>query len=185
MLKEINKFIVRRVFSPQPGQPLADLAQNFAAGEAGFRRKRLRSGAWTFTQGMHCAEKFDGGIDLVVAEIDNVVTIDPAQQCITALIVYRDDPRHHADMMMFQKAESPHFCRKSVARIVVARWILLQCENAGAALHSPDAAVTPPADDRAKLDGAADKGPRDFGRLCQAFIKGAQKSGPRCLATSR
>ena len=134
---------------------------------------------------MNCAEKFDGGIDLVVADIDDVVTIDPAQQRITALIVYRDDPRHHANVMMFQKAQGPNFGRKSVARIVVARWILLQCENAGAALHSPDAAVTPTAEDRAKLDGAADKGPRHFGRLCQAFINGAQKSGPRFLATSR
>jgi hypothetical protein len=161
------------------------LAQNFPAGQAGFRRKRLRGRAWAFAQRMHRSEKPDGRIDVAVADTDNVATIDPAEQRITALIIYTNNARDDIDVTALEKAERTDFGRKSVARIVMPRWVLLQRENAGAAPHAPDAAVAPSADDAVKLHGAADKDARDPGCLRQAFVNGAQKSAPQCHATLR
>ena len=101
------------------------------------------------------------------------------------LIIDADDARHRVDAMVLHKPKRADFCREPIAGIVVPRRILLQCENAGAAAHAPDAAVTSATENPAQLDGPADKGAGDIGRLCQTFVNGAQKSDPQCRANLR
>src|ERR1700691_375082 len=134
---------------------------------------------------MDRAEECDSRIDVVVADIDDLPAVDPAQQRITVLIIDADDSRHRIDAMVLHKPKRADFGRQPITGIVVPRRILLQCENAGAAAHAPDAAVTSTAEDPAQLDGAADKGAGDIGRLCQTFVNGAQKSDPQCRASLR
>ena len=185
MFKEINKFHLRRGDATELRQTLLDLAQNLSAGEARFGRERLRSGAWSRTQTMDRAEECDSGIDVVVADIDDLPAVDPAQQRISVLIIYADDSRHRIDAMVLHEPKRADFGRQPITAIVLPRRILLQRENAGAAAHAPDAAVTSATENPAQLDGPADKGAGDIGRLCQTFVNGAQKSDPQCHASSR
>jgi hypothetical protein len=165
MLKEIKKFLIGRDCRLEVRQTLTDLAHNLSAGQACFRREWLQSGVRTSAQTMNCTEETDGGIDVVIGDFDDVAAVNPAQQRVTALIVYAEYTGHPIDVMAFKKPERADFSRKSVAGIVIPRRILLQRENAGAAPHPPDAAVTATADDPGQLDRAADEGARDVGRL--------------------
>jgi hypothetical protein len=78
MFKEINKFHLRRGDATELRQTLLDLAQNLSAGEARFGRERLRGGAWSRTKIMDRAEEFDSGIDVIVADIDDLPAVNPA-----------------------------------------------------------------------------------------------------------
>ena len=139
------------------------------------RQASAAAGCWmahgVFLKSVNPGEKCDGCINVTLRHIFDGSTIDPAQQCKTAVCVGRDHARHDLESALLHQAQRPYFGRKPIARVIVARRVLFEREAMTIRVDMKYPAIASTTDLLNGIDRAADKSPCNIGDLAAGLVR--------------
>src|SRR5215470_6611840 len=105
-------------------------------------------------------KKRDSGVDIAIAQLPNVVPLDPCEQRIAALAINPDDVWYFIGRATLEQTQRAHLGGQPIALVIDPRRVLLERVGplAGADAVDPTVAAT---GDPVEFDRRADKGRRN------------------------